>query len=155
VYNHTPPDYECPLCGLVRGRPEPTWNELDDIVMRNADVLAFVAPVWWPNNAGHVIVIPTVHYENIFDLPDELACTIHAAARRIALALKATYGCDGISTRQHNEPGGSQDVWHYHVHVFPRYMGDSLYLSNAQGRRTTAEERRPYAQKLRDYLKAD
>jgi diadenosine tetraphosphate (Ap4A) HIT family hydrolase len=36
-------------------------------------------------------------------------------------------GADGTSTRQHNEPAGNQDVWHYHEHVFPRYDGDELY----------------------------
>lgn len=46
-----------------------------------------------------------------------------------ALALKAALSCDGISTRQQNEPAGDQDVWHYHVHVFPRYADDGLYGS--------------------------
>lgn len=45
----------------------------------------------------------------------------------MALALKQIYGCDGISTRQHNEPSGSQDVWHYHEHVTPRFLNDALY----------------------------
>jgi histidine triad (HIT) family protein len=102
MYNHAPPDYDCPLCAWVRGESEHGWNELDDIVLRNEAVLAFVSPVWWPNNAGPVIVIPLAHHENIFDLPDEFACAVHSATRRIALAFKATYGCDGVSTRQHN-----------------------------------------------------
>jgi histidine triad (HIT) family protein len=70
----------------------------------------------------------------------------------VALAFKAVYDCDGVSTRQHNEPGGTQDVWHYHVHVFPRYTGDSLYLTQNQRRFVTPEERRPYAERLRAYL---
>ncbi len=152
MFSHAPPDYDCPLCRLVRGDPQPDWNALDDVVLREPEVLAFVSPVWWPNNAGHVIVIPTEHIENMYGLPDDIAARIHNAARRIALALKSTYDCDGVSTRQHNEPGGSQDVWHYHVHVFPRYRGDNLYASHASGRRTSAEERRPYAEKLRAYL---
>lgn len=40
--------------------------------------------------------------------------------------MKAAYGCDGVSTRQHNEPAGDQDVWHYHLHVVPRWHGDAL-----------------------------
>ena len=53
-----------------------------------------------------------------------LEATIHTA-----LAMKAVFQCDGVSTRQHNEPAGYQDVWHFHVHVFPRFHGDSLYTS--------------------------
>lgn len=43
--------------------------------------------------------------------------------------MKQAFGCDGVSTRQHNEPAGDQDVWHFHLHVFPRWTGDDLYRS--------------------------
>lgn len=65
---------------------------------------------------------------NIF-LPIEMAAEIHRAAHLTAFAMKNTYGCEGISTRQHNEPAGNQDVWHYHLHVYPRYKNDNLYLT--------------------------
>lgn len=65
--------------------------------------------------------------------------------------MKRVYGCDAVSTVQHNEPYGNQDVWHYHVHVFPRYDGDNLYRSPRQ--LTTAEERLPYTAKLRNALR--
>jgi histidine triad (HIT) family protein len=64
--------------------------------------------------------------------------------------MKAAYGCDGTSTRQHNEPAGNQDVWHYHMHVFPRYAGDRLYLT--QRAPMAAEERASYAGRLRQEL---
>jgi histidine triad (HIT) family protein len=153
MYNHAPPGYECPLCDMISGKPDPAWNTLDDIVMQNEHVLVMMSSHWWPRNPGHVVVIPRQHFENMFDLPDELGTPIHAAAKRIALAFKATYQCDGVSTRQHNEPAGNQDVWHYHLHVFPRYVGDSLYLTpKTELRRTSPEERRPYAEKLRAFL---
>jgi histidine triad (HIT) family protein len=85
-----------------------------------------VSPASWPNNPGHVVVIRTQHFENIYDLPAEIVGMLHAAIRTVALALKAAYACDRVSTHQHNEPAGNQDAWHYHVHVFPRYAGDSL-----------------------------
>ena len=88
-----------------------------------------VSPKWWVNNPGHVIIIPVPHVENLYDLPDSLAVPLLGAVRRAALALKAAYRCAGTSVRQHNEPAGNQDVWHLHVHVFPRYDGDGLYGS--------------------------
>ncbi|WP_240922171.1 HIT domain-containing protein [Oleiagrimonas sp. C23AA] len=76
---------------------------------------------------GHCLVIPRRHYENVLDIPDELGSDFFRAARRLAHAMRDVFGCDGISTRQHNGPAGNQDVWHYHLHVFPRFTGDGLY----------------------------
>lgn len=152
MYNHAPDEYRCPFCRIVHGGEGggPTGSNQDDVVYRDEEVTAFVASHWWPNNPGHVLIVPSEHYENIYDLPPELGTAIQHIARRLALAFKATYGCDGVSTRQHNEPAGNQDVWHYHLHVFPRYADDHLYL---QGKRpTTSDERRPYAEKLRQSL---
>lgn len=56
-----------------------------------------------------------------------------------------------ISTRQHNGPAGNQDVWHYHLHVFPRYSNDGLYT--AQKLRYTTEERIELAASLRAALR--
>jgi histidine triad (HIT) family protein len=153
MYNHEPADYRCPLCALAGGEPDDLSTH-DDIVFQDEQVVAFISLASWPKNPGHVIVIPVAHYENIFDLPVELGGVLHGAIRTVALALKATYGCDGVSTRQHNEPAGNQDVWHYHTHVFPRYTGDALYASHGQRRITTPAERQPYAAKLRAYLAA-
>ena len=79
-----------------------------------------------PNNLGHVVVIPDDHYENIYDLPAPVAARIHECARAIALAMKSAYGCDGITLQQNNEPYGGQDVWHYHLHIYPRYEADNF-----------------------------
>jgi histidine triad (HIT) family protein len=148
---HAPEGYECPFCAVVRGEErEPPGTRQTDVVLRSPTTTAWIGKRWWENNAGHVIVVPNVHVENMYELPRELAGDIHESARAVALAMKRAYRCDGISTRQHNEPGGDQDVWHYHLHVFPRYEGDGLYGSSY--RETTPEERRPYAERLRDEL---
>src|SRR5947207_14256607 len=87
-------------------------------------------PNWLPSNPGGVLVIPNAHYENVYDLPPELGTPIQRAVRSASIAMKTAFGCDGVSTRQHNEPAGNQDVWHFHVHVFPRWEGDELYRSD-------------------------
>lgn len=128
MHNHASAGYECPFCAFVDG-VENDFVRLSHIVDRDADTLTFVAPTWWTGNEGHLLVIPTAHVENLYDLPDHLAVPLQRATQRAALALKAAYRCDGTSTRQHNEPAGYQEVWHYHVHVFPRYDGDDLYAA--------------------------
>ena len=65
------------------------------------------------------------------------------------------WACDGTSVRQHNEPAGNQDAWHYHVHVFPRYAGDSLYGTRPYPEFVPAEQRWPYADQLRRYFEVN
>lgn len=94
--------------------------------------------------------MPNDHFENMYELPAEMAAEIHRVAQLAALAMKNTYHCDGISTRQHNEPAGNQDVWHYHLHVYPRYTGDNLYMTT--GYYTMPDDRPFYAEKLRSWI---
>ena len=111
-----------------------------------------MSPKWWDAAPAHVLVVPNRHFENLYEIPDDALAWVYATARKVALALKEAYGCDGTSTRQHNEAGGGQDVWHFHVHVFPRFENDRLYETNAQTRWTEPEERAAYAERLRARL---
>ena len=151
---HAPAGYDCPFCNVARGTfgaPGLLTREAD-LVLRTDQAAAFVASHWWANNPGHVLVIPAAHVENLYDMPKSLAGEVHEVVRRVAVAMKSAYGCPGTSTRQHNEPAGGQDVWHFHVHVFPRYPDDRLYLNDASKRITTPSERAPFAQRLRELL---
>lgn len=126
MYSHEPPDYVCPFCRyLTTGLADLPMEEL----FRDGEVFVKLNPKQWTNNRGGLLVIPVDHHENVYDLPPELGTPIQRAVRTAAIALKDAFGCDGVSTRQHNEPAGNQDVWHYHVHVFPRWSGDALYQS--------------------------
>jgi histidine triad (HIT) family protein len=147
MYNHATENYDCPFCRIVR---EIANGNNAFFVLQNNAVSAFMSLHDAPNNPGHVLVIPNVHYENIYDLPVALGADIHACAKEIALAMKTVYPCDGISLRQHNEPAGSQDVWHYHLHVYPRYIGDGF--SRAELKITPEHVRAGYAALLRKYL---
>ncbi|MEM7362808.1 MAG: HIT family protein [Pseudomonadota bacterium] len=148
---HAPDNYDCPFCRIVVGDfGEGVATTADDVVLRSDLVTAFVASHQWPNNPGHVLVVPNQHFENIYTLPTELALPIHRIARSLAIAMKEAFSCTGTSTRQHNEPDGGQDVWHYHLHVFPRFPGDNLYGSGRIA--VPAEERSEQAVALRRCL---
>ena len=151
MFSHQPHDYECPFCYLLAGR-ESAGSTPRDIVRQTDTATALISPRWWPNNRGHVLVVPNEHHENLYDLPAAYGHGVHDLVREVALAIRHTYGCSGVSTRQHNEPDGNQDVWHYHVHVYPRYRGDDLYRSKPAAQFLTFEERRPYAEKLQAYF---
>ena len=151
MYNHAPENYVCPFCLLIQGvENKHVASVQSDIIYHDAVITAFISAHQWPNNHGNVIIVPNEHFENIYDLPIHYAIDIHRVARMIALAMKAVYTCDGVSTRQHNEPAGNQDVWHYHLHVTPRYKDDQFYATHREF--MSVEERASYAEKLRDYL---
>lgn len=151
MYNHAPPEYICPFCLLAQGQ-ESIQSQLrpTDIIFQTADVMAFMATRRYPNNQGHVLIVPNEHFENIYDLPSAIASKVHSLSREIALAMKAEYPCDGILIRQHNEPAGDQNIWHYHLHVIPRYQNDDF--QNAQKSPFEPSERAEYAQKLRNWF---
>lgn len=149
--SHAPHDYRCPFCLLLQGVFDER-NQPDDVVGVTGLAYARIAPKWWPANPGGVLVIPRGHHENLYDLPDDVGHEIWDLTRRVAVAMKDAYRCDGVSTRQHNEPAGDQDVWHLHVHVLPRYQGDRLYLRHLDAAYVPAADRAPYAERLRRSL---
>jgi histidine triad (HIT) family protein len=151
MYNHAPSDYICPFCLLVQSK-ESDNNQLmsTDIVFQNADVIAFMATRKYPSNQGHVLIVPNEHFENIYDLPLDVSAKVHALSRDVALAMKSEYKCDGIMLRQHNEPAGDQNIWHYHLHVIPRYENDGFH--NSPRLPFDANERAQYANKLKNWF---
>ena len=151
MFNHQPTDYICPFCQLISGQ-ENEFNIPEDVVFQDSNTLAFVSPKWWPKNPGHVLVIPKTHVENIYDISEGTLSQVYNLGKKISLAIKESYKCDGISFRQHNEPAGNQEVWHFHLHVFPRWKGDNLYTQHDEFRYVTPDERKPYILKLKNYF---
>jgi len=153
-YSHSPENYFCPFCHIAQRIENPDdYSRLSDIVYQDVIVTALVASHQYPTSRPNLIVIPNAHYENIFDLPPELGADIFRAAQVVAFALKCAYGCDGISTRQHSEPAGSQDVWHYHLHVTPRFQGDRFYHHFYDKALMPVEDRAAHAKRVRECLK--
>jgi histidine triad (HIT) family protein len=79
-----------------------------------------------PLNKGHTLIIPKNHYVDIFDIPKNDLQTIHAATKPLATAIKNATNADGISIIQQNGKAAGQEIFHYHVHVVPRFNGQPL-----------------------------
>lgn len=152
MYSHAPKNYQCPFCKISNAIEDVgVFTKQEDIIYKDHEITAFISSHWWPNNKGHVIIIPNQHFENIYSLQDNISNSIHHFEKQVAIAFKKIYKCDGVSSRQHNEPSGNQDVWHYHLHVFPRYENDNLYKVDSKA--TTPKQRKPYAKKLQNYFR--
>ena len=153
MHNHTSADYICPICLGVSGvESEDTLLRLADIVYIDEFVTAFINSFWIKNNHGHVIVVPNDHYENLYDLPSDLGIHIFNISKKVAIAMKEVYGCDGITTLQNNEPAGGQHAFHYHFHIFPRYEKDDLHENMSKKQLADPSKRKEYADRLRQSL---
>lgn len=154
MYTHAPTDYTCPICLGVQGiENEQTLLKQADLVYQDDLVSAFINSFWIGMNEGHVIVVPNQHFENIYDLPNEIGGRIFNIAQKIALALKQAYSCDGVTLRQNNEPASEQHAFHYHLHVIPRYMGDNFNQKlTEKSSLSDPSERIKFAEKLRNLI---
>jgi len=153
LYKHAPENYRCPFCAITHSiEQQDRLSVLSDIVYQNDIVAALVASHQYPRNTPNILVVPNEHYENIFELPPALGADIYRVAQQIAFALKRAYNCDGISTRQHNEPAGSQDVWHYHLHVTPRFNDDWFYNDIYNKVKMPVAARAEHAARVKSYF---
>lgn len=153
MHNHASSDYICPICLGVSGvETEDTLLRLTDIVYIDEFVTAFINSFWIKNNPGHVIVVPNDHYENLYELPSDLGMHIFNISKKVAIAMKEAYGCDGITILQNNEPAGGQHAFHYHLHIFPRYEHDELHENMYDKQLADPIKRKEFADKLRSKL---
>ncbi len=153
MYNHAPPEYICPICLAVAGiESEKTMMRQNDIIYKDDLVMAAINSKFVGNNPGHVIIVPLDHHENLYDIPDLIAERIIKVSKRIAVAMKNIRKCEGINILQNNEPFAGQHAFHYHMHLFPRFPEDQLFLNMGNARVATYEERDLYSEPLKQYL---
>ena len=93
-------------------------------VCEDSHTLAFMDVM--PQSPGHTLVIPKVEAEDLFDIDTATGGTILATARRVALAVREAMQADGIMLNQFNGPAAGQTVFHFHIHIVPRFEGVPL-----------------------------
>lgn len=77
---------------------------------------------------GHPLVVPKDHYTDIFDLPNNIAADIMKTTIKVAKALRTQIQCEGINLVQSNGSVAGQEVFHFHMHVKPRFADDDVSL---------------------------
>jgi histidine triad (HIT) family protein len=130
----------CWACRIMSG------EDVGSIVEETNDVVAVINP--FSISAGHTLIMPRKHLKNIYELEEkELAGAILEAAARIARAAKKAFNADGITLRQNNEAASDQHLFHFHLHVIPRFEGD-LERFNSSPEMSSREMQRSAAAKL-------
>lgn len=153
MFNNVPLDYKCPVCLAIKGiENEDTWIKQKDIFYRDDLVVGFISSRSIRGNEGHPLIVPNEHYENIYDLPEEVGHRIFDVEKKTAIALKKLRNCNGVTLVQNNEPAGDQHAFHYHLHIIPRFEGDNFHEEFWNQKKSDPKDRIQYAQNLRNYF---
>lgn len=92
-----------------------------------------------PATRGHALILPKNHYRNLFELPDEQAEKVMVLAKKMAVRIREKLHCDGFNLVQNNEEAAGQTVFHFHMHLIPRYKGDGQVIGWNPGKPEDAE----------------
>lgn len=82
-----------------------------------------------PASKGHALILPKEHYANIYELPEELAAKVMILAKKMITKLTDIVGCDGYNVLQNNGEVAGQTVFHFHMHLIPRYAEDDVTIT--------------------------
>ena len=77
-----------------------------------------------PASKGHALILPKAHYANIYEIPEELAAKAIVLAKKMAGIMTEALDCDGFNIVQNNGEAAGQTVFHFHMHLIPRYKDD-------------------------------
>ena len=131
---------DCIFCSVLRGDIPGERVQEDDHTVAVMDIMPFTR--------GHAVVFPRRHARGLLEVDDEDLARTFAAARRLARTARERLGCDGINILANTERAAWQSIFHFHVHVIPRYRGDPLRLP-VEPERADPEELRAVADELR------
>lgn len=140
----------CIFCEIARGNADAAIVFQDDLTTAFLDIQ--------PVNPGHVLIIPNVHVAYLAELSEETGAHIFRTAQRVAAAIRASgLKCEGINFFLADGEAAMQEVFHVHLHVFPRYEGDGFGLTFAERYFTKPpqSEINEAAAKIRKQIRAD
>lgn len=81
-----------------------------------------------PASKGHTLILPKKHVANIFEMDDETAAKALVVAKHVACKVKKAMNCEGLNILQNNGEIAGQSVFHFHMHIIPRYADDTVGL---------------------------
>ncbi len=113
-------DPDCLFCGIVAGSIPSETIDSDERTVAFMDIN--------PATAGHALVVPREHSADLLEIGEEDLAAVNLAAQRLAKRMKDVLGADGINLINACGAAASQTVFHFHIHVVPRYEDDPIEL---------------------------
>ena len=110
-------DNDCIFCKIAAGEiPSATLYEDEDF-----RVILDLGPA----TKEHALILPKEHYRNLYDIDDETVAKAMILAKKMVKKMTDVLGCDGYNIVQNNEEPAGQTVFHFHMHLIPRYKKDN------------------------------
>jgi histidine triad (HIT) family protein len=135
-------DPSCVFCAIVAGRAEASFVHEDEQVVAFMDIN--------PVTPGHLLVVPRQHLPALADVPPHLAARVFTVAQALASAIRASdLRSDGINLFYADGRAALQEVFHAHLHVFPRYPGDGFTVDANWGTNPSREDLDAIAENIR------
>ncbi len=122
---------DCIFCKLANGIIPTNSLYEDDVVKVIFDA--------GPASSGHVLILPKEHFDNVYALDDDTAAHVFQVAVKVAKALKEGLNLEGLNIVQNNGEIAGQTVFHFHMHIIPRYKGDTVNVGWKPGEVTDEE----------------
>ena len=121
---------DCIFCKIANGEiPSATLYEDEDF-----RVILDLGPA----SKGHALILPKAHAANIYEISDDMAAKAMILAKKMATKMTEALKCDGFNIVQNNGEPAGQTVFHFHMHLIPRYEGDQVGITWKPG--TLTEE---------------
>ena len=113
-------DKNCIFCKIANGEiPSRALYEDEDF-----KVILDLAPA----TKGHALILPKNHFKNLYEVSDDLAAKVLPLAKKMATTMTEKLGCDGFNLVQNNNEIAGQTIYHFHMHLVPRYVDDGQKL---------------------------
>ena len=114
-------DDNCIFCKIANGEiPSATLYEDEDF-----RVILDLGPA----SKGHALILPKNHFANLFEIPEDIEAKAFVLAQKMATKMKKVFDCDGFNIVQNNGTTAGQTVFHFHIHLIPRYDKDGAGVS--------------------------
>lgn len=134
---------DCIFCKIANGEIPSTSLYEDDMFRVILDL--------GPASKGHALILPKEHFANLYEIQDAYATKAMLLAKRMSKAMVKALDADGFNLVQNNGEAAGQTVFHFHMHLIPRYEGQKGIVEWNPGE-TTPEEMQEIAQKVQENL---
>ena len=111
---------DCIFCKIIAGEI-PSYTIYEDEEFK---VILDINPA----SKGHALILPKVHYANLYEIDEEVAARAMKLAKKLASRMTDVLGCDGFNLLQNNHEAAGQTVFHFHMHLIPRYKWDNQLI---------------------------
>ncbi|MDR1065881.1 MAG: HIT family protein [Clostridiales bacterium] len=113
-------DMDCLFCRIASG-------ELPSDKLYEDDSFIIILDAF-PSSLGHALIIPKKHVDDIFELDEEEGAAMFKLVARYAKKIKNALNCDGLNVLQNSGAAAGQTVFHFHMHIIPRYVEDNVNI---------------------------